>query len=493
MIKKINYLVTTLSNLNISNFSVQWWAFNFTSKNPLSSNIYEKIIFEKKYSNDKYFKGLFLFNYLINIIKSFFLLFQSFTFYLTLKKTNLKNKIYIFSYVDGRSRARGDTYFSDLIDQINKSDLVNKASYLFYVYRPYFKNNISLSDEKNNYINIFSYLKVIDFVWCYFYLLKIPFIKVKYQRINERYYNNFKKILYSHMISEMTKGYLDNLLIYRSFKRLANDSRIERLIYPFENKSLEKLVLIAIDGKIKTTGYQHSSITPRHFSFHLSNDERKINPLPDKIVTLGNITKNWLIRKGNIPENKIKTGVYLRGINKIKKKKSLSEKKTKLLFVFSSSFTEIKNTVDFIKNDIKHLDKFKKKFRFHSDFPFSKLNQDYKNWINLNIDSISNKNLIDELEWCDILIYISSSVAIEAISSKIPVINLDIDYYNSDPLLNKKLGLKRVVSNIEEFKFAIKEFSLLSESSKNKYFNNSMKYINQYVINKSKLNVKTFL
>ena len=33
-----------LSKINISNASPLWWAFNFTSKNPLNSNFFEKLM-----------------------------------------------------------------------------------------------------------------------------------------------------------------------------------------------------------------------------------------------------------------------------------------------------------------------------------------------------------------------------------------------------------------------------------------------------------------
>ena len=138
------------------------------------------------------------------------------------------------------------------------------------------------------------------------------------------------------MISEMTTGFIDNLIIFRAFRRISKLGQIEKIIYPFENKSLEKLMLLAL-GNIKTIGYQHSSVSPRHFSLILSKDEIKINPLPEKIVTIGEITKNWLIDVGNFPEEIIETGVYLRGNRTLKLRKRYFDKKNpKLLFVFSS-------------------------------------------------------------------------------------------------------------------------------------------------------------
>ena len=66
---------------------------------------------------------------------------------------------------------------------------------------------------------------------------------------------------------------------------------LEKIIYPFENKSLEKLLLLGLPKKIRTIGYQHSSITPMHLSFQLSKKEIYKMPLPDKIVTVGKVTQ----------------------------------------------------------------------------------------------------------------------------------------------------------------------------------------------------------
>ena len=117
------------------------------------------------------------------------------------------------------------------------------------------------------------------------------------------------------MIEEISKGLIDNLLIFRAFRRLNKMKTLKMIIYPFENKSLEKMMLFALDDTIKTIGYQHSSISNRHFSLILNSKESKIVPLPNKIITTGYITRDWLISKGNIPANIISVGVSLRNAN----------------------------------------------------------------------------------------------------------------------------------------------------------------------------------
>jgi len=493
MDKKIKNLVSTLSILNINNHSKAWWAFNFTSKNPYNTFFFDRILFKKKYPSHTY-NWIYIFIIFIkNIVKSFFLLSQAFIYYLSLKENTQLNKTILFSYIDGRSRKNGDTYFDNLIDLINSGSNIN-AGYLFYVYRPYFKNSKVIDSEKNDQHNIFSYLKPYDFIWCFLKIFKIPFTNVNCSNaVISNSKIDIKKIIIFQMISEISNGYLDNLIIQRAFRRLSIEKEIDRIIYPFENKSLEKLMLLEISDKIKTIGYQHSSITPSHFSLMLTNEERLTNPLPDVIVTIGEVTKNWLIENGKIPKEKIKTGVYLRGVKRLKQKKYFSSKNPSLLFVFSSSYDEIIRTIKFLKSGIQHLEIYKLTFRFHPDFPFNKLDKKYKDWINQNKILISKKDLQEELQFCDILIYLSSSIAIEALSYNIPIIKLDINPYDSDPLLNKKLELKRNAKNIIDLVNSIKEFSELKGLDNEKYFKDSIDYVNNYTIDKSNLNIKVFL
>ena len=114
------------------------------------------------------------------------------------------------------------------------------------------------------------------------------------------------------MIEEIPRGIIENLLLFKAFRRLNSNRFLEKIIYPFENKPMEKFLSLGLSNKIKKIGYQHTSITPSHLSFQFSKTEINKTPLPDKIVTVGKITKNWLIKRCNFPPKKIIQGVALR-------------------------------------------------------------------------------------------------------------------------------------------------------------------------------------
>jgi len=517
----INNAISFISRLNEYNSSNFWWAFTFTAKNPLSStlinnliNIFKSLYFNNqsssnnKYSQLKFIqqKGLIekiskttivirlFINYIFHLITSIFLLIQSFTFCLLSKKRILDSEILLFSYVDGRHRDNNDSYFGDLIEIINKKRPLMKISYLFHVYRPYFKNSGNLINEKNDYNFILSYLKLSDFIFCFTQLIKVWNFKIK----NSKYkiYNkkiDLKLVIKEAMINEISRGLIDNLLIYRAFLRISSQDCLKTIIYPFENKSLEKLMLIAINKKINTIGYQHSSITPRHFSLMLSNQQLKYTPLPSKIVTIGYITKEWLIKTGKFPENKIYSGVYLRNASyKYLKKDFDLTNKTKILFSFSSSYKEISQVINFLDN-VEALSKMNIKFRFHPDFPYKRLDEKIKKWINNNKILISNHTVLDDLKWSDISCYVSSSLAIDSILHNVPVILIDVDHYDSDPLMRTNLPLKWTINDPKEFYVTITKILKIDIFERKKSYYKSKEFIDRYLVNKQNLDLNVFL
>lgn len=516
--------ISIISKLNKMNHSYNWWAFNFTSKNVLSSKLINQliIIFNKLDNNDKnildeQFNELtyiqkktllkilkkqilnkhntYLFCLFIkNVLKSIILLSQSFLFKIFRPKKIYNSDIILFSYVDGRQRDELDTYFGDLIYTIKNDKPSFKINYLFHVYRPYFRNYKNLNNEINDYNSVISMLSFYDFIECFMDILKIWNFNFKHEKLNVHNYNiDLSAIIKETMINEISSGLIDNLLIYRSFCNLTKQKSLKTVIYPFENKSLEKLILLALNKNIQTIGYQHSSITPRHFSLKTNNEELKYMPLPTKIITVGEVTRNWLIQEGGFPENIVHSGVYLRKSKfQYLNKETINLNKIKLLFSFSSSFEEIINTINFTDKNIKK-DKFLIKYRFHPDFPVTGLSLLYQNWIKENNILISTEESLKDLIWADIVCYSSSSFSIDSILHNVPVIHLNIDKYNSDPLMNKKVDLKWSVNFSNEFYPSILEISKINKFEKKKRYKNSKRLLDRYFTDKNKINLNLFI
>jgi hypothetical protein len=99
----------------------------------------------------------------------------------------------------------------------------------------------------------------------------------------------------------------------RAFDRMLATLKPRVLVYPFENRSWEKNLLDAArrHGVERCVGYQHSSLTPRHLAFSGAPDAHVAGPLPDLVVTCGEITAARV--RAAMPERvKVTVGAALR-------------------------------------------------------------------------------------------------------------------------------------------------------------------------------------
>ena len=525
----LNKINEILAKLNFDNNSYFWWAFNFTSKNPLSSLLISKLLDvfaiidviekneEKKFKIfgispgqnkilESYFGSEYKFSFelknsLINKLKliysfveTFYRIIITFGFFkISYRKKNNFN-IVLFSFIDGINRSENDPYFGNLIEEIKNKYPQKKIGYLFLLYTPFLKMKKDLVNEKNSFNLLFDYLKVNDFLWCLIQVFKVfsfkPIVKIFTYKNKNIFIRN---LIHETILEEFSKGFVENLLVYRAFRRLNKIKKLEVILYPFENKPIEKLMLLGIKNKFKTIGYQHSSITARHLSFQLLKKEVKINPLPDKIVTIGEVTRKWMIDKGNISPSKIIEGVALRtNLLSIKKVDSLNINNIKLLFVFSSSIDEVILCINFLQKVLPKKN-IVCRFRFHIHFPFSKLKSDQKNWVIQNVELISENALQDDLNWTNITLYISSSVALESLLVGIPIIWLDIDKLNSNPLLYHNVQNSWRVKSSKELIDIIYEIFYLSRKEKRQKAIKGKEFAESYMIPKKFLTTKTFL
>tara|TARA_B100000989_G_scaffold298527_1_gene288275 strand:+ start:1799 stop:3478 length:1680 start_codon:yes stop_codon:yes gene_type:complete len=524
----LNKVNSYLSDLNVLNSNYLWWAFNFSSKSPLNTTVVTKIIdvlavldlerdgiFNpedyKKFSNAQkkilfqYFSTgnevmLFFLNFFIsfftrvlNFFKVIIRLIQVFIFFSFKKTYENQHKILLFTFIDGTNRKINDPYFGNLKNLIEKQNSNTSIGYLYYLYRPFYKMSKILKNEKAPHHYIFSYLKIQDYLWCFIQIIKIYFFKIK--KIDFKYNSQsilLHKIIRENMIEEIPRGIIENLLLFKAFRRLNSNRFLEKIIYPFENKPMEKFLSLGLSNKIKKIGYQHTSITPSHLSFQFSKTEINKTPLPDKIVTVGKITKNWLIKRCNFPPKKIIQGVALRTFqNKPLVRDFFAADNAKLLFVFSSSKDEIIKTIKLLKEiPIKY--NFKYKFRFHPNFPITVLDRLSQNWIKKKVHFISRNTLHEEFKWADIMVYISSSASIESLLCSLPVIRLDIDKFNFDPFLNHKTPLKKEVKSSKDFIKSIFELSNLTKNKRKIMELDSKKFAESYMVPIKKFNFKMF-
>ena len=249
-------------------------------------------------------------------------------------------------------------------------------------------------------------------------------------------------ILHEIFVNELG-GYFHNLLVYKAVGRFIKKYTPKVLMYPFENKSLEKMILLAVkdsSDSVKMVGYQHTSVNPKHASTLLLREgEAQYTPLPDKIITVGTITKNYFETYGNYPSGILVAGGALRqkGCKRLPRQNS---QMIRVLLALSSSQDELNQSVEFFKKVMQHVPDLELGIRPHMAFPLTILPKALLQWINENehVLDLSNTLLEDNLNWCSLTAYVSSTVALESLMRGKPVINFPIaEVVPSDPLMGE--------------------------------------------------------
>jgi len=235
-------------------------------------------------------------------------------------------------------------------------------------------------------------------------------------------------------------GYFYNLLVYYAARRFGGRVSPSRLIYPFEMKSLEKMLVLGTrDGApgCSLVGYQHTSITRRHTTFLMETGESARTPLPDFVVTVGEVTQRYLTERGGYPKGFFRVGGALRQVQRpLMQVRSSTGGTLRLLLALSSSRRELIEAT----NALCDLGKVRRDIeigvRPHPEFPLSLLPAGLRESVNDRMKDLSGTPLAENLDWCDAVVYVSSTVALESLMVGKPVINLRVsDPVDPDPLL----------------------------------------------------------
>jgi hypothetical protein len=249
-------------------------------------------------------------------------------------------------------------------------------------------------------------------------------------------------------------GYLFNTLLYRAALRFARTSSPVRVLIPYENKSLEKTLLLGLrEGApgCRVIGYQHTSVTPRHTTLLFAAGEAAATPLPDLIVTAGDVARDYLGRHGNYPDGMLVTGCALRQSTGTALVPAGRGGRPRVLLALSSSRFELASAVEFFRQVEALGAEFDLAVRPHPEFPLRLLPATLQAWVAARARDCSGTALQENLAWCTAVAYASSTVALEAMMRGRPVINIDLgEMIVPDPALGEP-PLWRRVSSPSEF------------------------------------------
>jgi hypothetical protein len=506
-IKNSEYLrreyVNFIARLNVMNSSFSWWILEFPSKMPLDSQLCErtinflvisKLIEEKddrllviledrtlvkqlrqSYKHIKIIDALskkirlkeaiqrYVFIlplvYFIRII--FFKLFSMFLFS---PKLDSKSSYYVIrSLLSEKSFDKEGNYSDIFLGKLGQFLITQgkKCIVLATIMPPFLNNIIKIRKKyKNPDIVIIPYqcfLSLYDMFLSLFYSFGKLFSHFSIKGETKICGRDISYLVKMSLIENLSSHkYFLNLLSFHSMRVFAKKIQIERFFYPFENRAWERAMLYALRetrADIKIIGYQHSAISLRHLNYMLGDSGQNTIPLPDKVITSGQITKDILREIGNFPEKILRVGCALRQQKLFHTGLKVWNKKiSNILMVLNyEDYSRMDFLVDFLNKSFADTQNRAYKFfiRPHPLYPLKKI-ESHLSALRFEFDIDRDKNIYESIRKADVILYSSSTTAVlEAISMGIPVVYIHLGVFlNPDPLFNFA-GLKWTVYHPE--------------------------------------------
>lgn len=530
-------------NLNKKNVSRAWWALNFTNKNPilttLCKNIYDFLIVKKlleakpddniaivlssrhlaRFIKDrmklKRISADIMVSHKLNLkhLVSYVPIFSIFYNFLRLslrmflskalfKTENLSKKdCIIITQFENHSFKNGknfrDVYFGRLNQLLKKEDKkFIMCGFSFCAFR-----NIIMrrSELRNNSAYPLEYfLSLTNLFKC---------LKESIRACRKRHLIRGNTKIDGEDVQELVENEIDNafgagqpfinLCVYYSVKALLAKIWTERIIYPFENRSWEKMILLAAreaKKNIRLLGYQHASLTPKHINFIIEKEELSNTPFPDGVVAMGKITKILMEDIFKFPKYFVKVGCALRQELVFSGKKHDKNRKEafELFVVLAANLDEYVKTLRFLDKASLGAD-YLIKIRPHPITDFNKALVIYKPRNFNYVLEGSETALYDSLKSSDIVLYASSTAGIEALSIGKPLVYIDFgDFINPDPLFNFS-DFKWKCENPDDLVKVLGEIRSLDEVSLKEKQRKGMLYAREYFYPVNSENIKAFL
>lgn len=521
--------ITSLGKVNSEQASLEWWAYGTSSKNFLSSGLGNKVfqllaIFSvlREQQVDlplciigasaaqKFIVQSFLDqkpqsykprNFIRATYFSCVNAFRAFRLIISLvgkKKPLVSPDVSLLTYTDERCDG-SDLFFGNLIRLIYREQKDLKVQRLCYIngrFEPIaskiLKNNLDMCP-------LFCFLTTTGVLRSLMSSMSMPFESERKSMLLELLGLDFTPLLMESLVDDLESGqYFNNMLVYYATVRMLKEQAPTRLIYPYENKSLEKILLLAARKQrpeMICIGYQHTSVTPRHTTLMFAEGEAESTPLPDAIVTVGSVTRSYLETYGNYPVGIFRTGCALRqkSVEALGRRASSNDEEFHVLVALSSSKRELIQAVLYCKQAWMINKELRFAIRPHPEFPLSLLPADLHTWLENYAVDFSGTELSGNLSWCDVCVYVSSTVALEVMMIGRPVINVLIgDAINPDPVLTK-LMWHQVAITPEEL---VNKCETLKEVSPSQFIEESnlaRAYVQNYLKVPSDGDVKEFL
>ena len=263
----------------------------------------------------------------------------------------------------------------------------------------------------------------------------------------------------------------------QAFERMFAHLKPTAVVYPFENRSWEKHLLRAArrNGVTRCVGYQHSSLTPRHLAFSGAAGLTGLKDLPDAIVTCGEVTAERI--RSEVPQARalVTAGAALRA----RRLDIAPPDKPGVLVPISSSRAEAWELLRAV-HELARRVPVPVIVRTHPTIPIDDLYSQF-DWPE-HVRLSRGRALAEDLGAADVVVYSSSTVALEGLLyGRLPVF-LDIGDIPSGNPLDANLDFALQASNADELVRAVESLRTRSADALARLREHGRTYAERYLV-----------
>jgi hypothetical protein len=287
-----------------------------------------------------------------------------------------------------------------------------------------------------------------------------------------------------------------NYFSYLEVVKLVKKLKIDRFFMPFENYAWEKLTQAAISRYapvVKVTAFQHAQVALNAAKFFVGKAESRASLLPQRIVTLGEVTKQFFITKKNYPAEILTVGCALRHEHSTPGSYAERKRKRRIL-VQLWSFERSVQLINFIHAAA--LDKdgagYEVTLNPHPCHPMKKLiphlDFEFKDEF-----TVARGSLKENFDRNDLVIYHGTTTCLDALAAGLPVIDVEFDdFITVDPLFDFD-DFKWKVEKPGDLNGAIGQVYALSDEEYYRQQRKGFEFVSRYFYPVTEENMEKFL
>lgn len=287
------------------------------------------------------------------------------------------------------------------------------------------------------------------------------------------------------------------LIHYYVLRRFSRVVKVDTFLLTYENNPWEKMCITALRMSSPDTfiiGYQHTIVAHASANMFMSRYEKGIMPIPDKILTVGDATKNIMKRYGDFGEVPICSSCGLR-FEYLFNMGRLARNNNGNILLGLEGIKEAYKMVRYVLGELGGNDKYKVRIRTHPVLPWQHFqhNHGFDLAKHPNFHLSPGGPLKDDVDWADTVIYWGSTVGVEALNVGRAVIHYNIgSILNYDPLFENS-HLKWVVSESDKLVDTLEKINILNNEEFTFEWEKAKMYLNTYFHPITDENLKEFV